>query len=74
MKQNFKLLKMLIIMVIVFICLPSLVQAQPFPNCPDPNVPCPIDGGLGFLIAAGVGYGVKKVRDNRKQQQAEENI
>jgi len=23
----------------------------------------PIDGGLGLLIAAGVGYGVKKYRD-----------
>ncbi len=26
----------------------------------------PIDGGLGLLIAAGVGYGVKKYVDSRK--------
>jgi hypothetical protein len=73
MKQNVKWLTMLAIMLIVFICLPSLVQAQ-FPDCPDPTVACPIDGGLSFLIAAGVVYGVKKVRDGRKQKQAGENI
>ena len=75
MKQNVKWLTMLAIMLIVFICLPSLVQAQ-FPNCPDPTVDCnvPIDGGLSFLIAAGVVYGVKKIRDSRKKKQAEENI
>jgi len=33
------------------------------PGCgPD----CPIDGGLSLLIAAGVGYGVKKYRDKKK--------
>ena len=72
MKQNVKWLTMLATMLIVFICLPSLVQAQP--ECPNPNIPCPIDGGLSFLIAAGVVYGVKKVRDSRKKKQAEENI
>ena len=74
MKQNVKWLTMLATMLIIFICLPSLVHAQPFPDCPDPNVECPIDGGLSFLIAAGVVYGVKKVRDSRKKIQAEENI
>lgn len=72
MKQNVKWLTMLATMLIVFICLPSLVQAQP--NCPNPDIPCPIDGGLSFLIAAGVVYGVKKVRDSRKKKQVGENI
>ncbi|HMO34349.1 MAG TPA: hypothetical protein PKE07_15235 [Lacibacter sp.] len=31
----------------------------------DPDL-VPIDGGLGFLLAAGVGYGVKKAREYRK--------
>ena len=31
----------------------------------DPDL-IPVDGGLGFLLAAGVGYGVKKVRERRK--------
>ena len=73
MKQNIQWLKTLTIMLVVFICLPSLVLAQ-FPNCPDPTQPCPIDGGLSFLLIAGVGYGVKKVRDRRRQKQGEENI
>lgn len=74
MKQNIKWIVMLTLMLVASVCLPSLVQAQPFPNCPDPNVACPIDGGLSFLIAAGVGYGIKKVRDSRKQQQGEKNL
>lgn len=32
---------------------------------PDPDL-IPVDGGLGLLLAAGVGYGVKKARDYRK--------
>ena len=32
---------------------------------PDPN-DTPIDGGLSILIAAGVGYGVKKYRNSKK--------
>ena len=30
--------------------------------CPD----CPIDGGLVVLLAAGVGYGVKKYKEAKK--------
>ncbi len=26
----------------------------------------PVDGGLSLLVAAGVGYGAKKLRDKRK--------
>lgn len=28
--------------------------------------PIPIDGGVGLLITAGMGYGIKVLRDNRK--------
>ncbi|MCO6498104.1 MAG: hypothetical protein J5I50_10615 [Chitinophagaceae bacterium] len=28
---------------------------------------CPIDGGVVALLAAGVGYGVKRARDSRKE-------
>ena len=49
-------------LVIIF-CLPVLAHAQ---AC-DPDDPAcvPIDGGVSFLIAAGVGYGIKKIRDNK---------
>ena len=29
----------------------------------DPDTPVPIDGGLFALLAAGLGYGLKKMRD-----------
>ena len=32
----------------------------------------PIDGGLSLLAAAGIGYGVKKAREKKKQQQETE--
>ena len=45
------------------IMLPLIAMAQVTdPGCPD----CPIDGGLSVLLAAGVGYGVKKYREGRK--------
>ena len=36
------------------------------PPCWDPDC-VPIDGGVGFLIAAGAMLGVKKIRDYKKQ-------
>jgi hypothetical protein len=36
------------------------------PPCWDPEC-VPIDGGVGFLIAAGAVLGAKKIRDYRKQ-------
>lgn len=47
---------------IICIGLPLFTFAQP-----DPPADTPIDGGLSLLLAAGVGYGVKKYRDSRKK-------
>jgi hypothetical protein len=34
---------------------------------PDPgNIP--VDGGLGFLLAAGLGYGARRLQKNRKNK------
>ena len=33
-----------------------------------PESDAPIDGGLSLLLAGGVGYGVKKIREKRKKQ------
>ena len=51
------------------IMMPIFVIAQGLPpgDCDpldDPN--CPIDGGLSALLAIGVGYGIRKVRQARK--------
>ncbi|SHL02036.1 PID-CTERM protein-sorting domain-containing protein [Hymenobacter psychrotolerans] len=37
---------------------------------PDPQQPTavPIDGGASLLLAAGVGFGLKKLRDQRKRR------
>lgn len=55
---------------IILTCLPALVHAQGpgDPGCDPLDPACPIDGGLSILLAAGVGYGIKKVRDASKKQ------
>ncbi len=45
--------------------LPSLLHAQP--GFGDDVGDAPIDGGLSLLVAAGIGYGAKKLHQNRKQ-------
>jgi len=55
----------------ILVCLPFLhLLAQPDPGR-DPSG-APIDGGISLLVAAGIGYGVKKVRDARKKAKIEE--
>ena len=59
---------------VIMFCLPFLAMAQ-LPPDPGPCPTCiPIDGGLSLLIAAGVGYGIKKVRDSRKQKQLQQEV
>lgn len=67
MKSN-RLIILAIIMLLFFS--PVLTQAQDEflpPPPPDP-IDTPIDGGIGLLVAAGVGYGIKKVRDSRRKK------
>ena len=48
----------------------SIAEDPPLPyDCPDGdplNPACPIDGGLVFLIAAGIGIGAKNARRKNK--------
>ena len=34
----------------------------------------PIDGGISLLVAAGIGYGAKKVKEARKKPQKQLNV
>lgn len=66
MKKVSKKLKLLLIISILSV--PVIVMAQPDPP-PDPTgVDVPFDGGISLLLATGVAYGLKKVRDSKKAE------
>ena len=49
----------------VILCLPLLTIAQaPIPPAVND---VPIDGGLSLLLVAGVGYGIKKYREQKRK-------
>jgi hypothetical protein len=54
-----------VLIILMGMCIPAVSNAQVDPP-PDP-IDTPIDGGLSILLAAGVGYGVKKAYDKRKK-------
>lgn len=53
------------LMLLFLFLVPSLLHAQP--GFGDDVDDVPLDGGLSLLVAAGVGYGVKKVKEKRKK-------
>jgi hypothetical protein len=69
MKLNIKsILNIQTVILLIVLFSPILLNAQPSDPGDDPDVP--IDGGLSFLLAAGVGYGIKELR----KKEAEKNI
>ncbi|MEI6522618.1 MAG: PID-CTERM protein-sorting domain-containing protein [Bacteroidia bacterium] len=60
-----------LLFIVVFASIAALkVSAQSLPPPPPPPPsPVPIDGGLSLVIAGCVGYGMKKINDNRKAKQ-----
>jgi len=68
--KNKQLIKLAMGLVMIgFTFIPFISMAQPGP-CPGPETECPIDGGISLLLAAGLGYGVKRYRDARKKDKA----
>ncbi len=65
MKIVYKKFLSALMLVIAIIAFPMLASAQfdPFPDNGNPDAP--IDGGLSLLVAAGVGYGAKKLKEKR---------
>lgn len=60
-----------LLMVLCASALPMVTMALGGPGDPgcDPLDPaCPIDGGLGILLAAGIGLGAKKAYEARKKK------
>ncbi|TDH29222.1 hypothetical protein EXU57_03910 [Segetibacter sp. 3557_3] len=68
MKQALKTKIVFSLLSVAAALLPIITYAQDPGEDPD----VPIDGGLTVLIAAGVGYGIKKVRDERKKRNTSE--
>ena len=69
MKRIAKWLLILGLVMIVFTCLPICANAQIIdPNCDPLDPKCPIDGGLGVLLATGIAYGIKKVRGSGRKE------
>ena len=69
MKRYSKRLVAISIFFIAFNLVPGALRAQD-PGDPGGDPDAPIDGGVSLLVAAGVGYGIKKVRDSRKKRTA----
>lgn len=54
-----------ILLMMILVAGPVVLQAQP--SDPEDAAGVPIDGGLSVLLAAGAGYGAKKIRDHRRR-------
>ena len=52
-----------VLVIIMLIAIPAMAQD----NFPEPEDDIPIDGGITLLLAAGVGYGAKKLRNKRRK-------
>ena len=66
MKKMQKLFTAQTLLMMVVLLMPALLQAQDgTPGDPDS---APIDGGLSLLVAGGIAYGAKKIRDKRRAE------
>ena len=63
-----KLLRITLLLGSMVLLANTAFAGPPIP--PDPGVP--VDGGLSILIAAGVGYGVNKLRKNNSNKSAKD--
>lgn len=66
MKINLYIKRMLIAMGITIVSMQLSAQGDPPPPPPQDPGEVPVDGGLVFLLAAGVSYGAKKAYDFKK--------
>lgn len=67
MNLQYKKTLITIVSLVIIMVLPMLASAQ-FDGVPSENVDAPIDGGLSLLVAAGVGYGAKKLKEKRNNK------
>lgn len=64
-----KIIKHLLTLTVFFLSIaPAFAQGPGFATGVDDGCDIPLDGGLSFLAAAGIGYGLKKVNDLRQKK------
>ena len=68
MKYIHKIFNMRALRIIAVLLLFTVIHVHAQDHTPGDPDAAPIDGGLSLLIAGGVGYGIKKLRDNYKQK------
>jgi len=51
--------------ILLIVLIPTVIFAQP--GFSDDVDDVPVDGGISLLVAAGIGYGAKKMRDKRQK-------
>lgn len=62
--------KLKLLLIVNLIIVPGILIAQePFP---DNTEDVPFDGGISLLVAAGLGYGLKKVYEKKKEEKNSE--
>lgn len=50
-----------IFIIIILLLISNILKAQPHSTPMDPDL-APVDGGLSLLVAAGIGYSIKRMR------------
>ncbi|HET9502667.1 MAG TPA: hypothetical protein VFO93_03950 [Hymenobacter sp.] len=70
--KNYTLLPALASALVLGLLTMAPAQAQPGTGGPAPGTPpaaVPLDGGASLLLASGVAFGLKKLRDRRRARQ-----
>ena len=66
MKTKSKSVLIAVVLIFIITIIPLITKAQIGFSSGDPDAP--LDGGVSILIAAGVGYGIKKANDSKKKK------
>jgi hypothetical protein len=68
MKHSYRSFVLFCLLILSFALLPQFARAIGNPEDPGDDPDAPIDGGVGLLVAAGVVYGIKRIKDERKKK------
>ena len=66
--MKFNISTIQLVTLVACILVPCLIHAQPPDFGGDDVNDLPIDGGLSLLVAAGVGYGAKKLKERKTKR------